>query len=626
VIAMQDNFLNSNSTNKSEIVAALKNKLEYLLSEKIYFLKANIEFLDDWMFSAIQSGDKNIRQTVKWYYSMHIDELDETILNFIKEIDNKNVDEDELNKEFYKLLQIKDRYKNEVIQIYKLILNRRPDHSELLHYSNMLKYEIIDAEKIEEILKNSDDYKRGIKYTNKVNNISIVSDIGNIARNHIDYGDNKDEYYTNIISKAYQEVLQRNENDNGLYVDSDGLKTYLPLMRNGMTEDKLRNILRNSQEYKDNFGIYRPETKAEIETKLVRTGNDQRVQSTSSRLKLTYCMMGTNRLEEIKPYIETVIPYVDKFIFIDGGSEDETVGYLKSLNKDKEEKIDVYTYPWQDRFSGQRNNYLRKLKERNYDGWVIVSDSDEHYPVGSLRRIRSLIPEIAAKGYNGIQVQVIDITVDDKDFNKIIDSNKNDYWKALIFKYDPNLRYEGEPHETLVGIPIKWFKSTKDDIFYEHRRSKRHILERATENYFISNSNRYSERWAEFRYLCTINNILNFKEYWKLFQKHELPKDIEEWIYKHKDDNQDSGDSELREMNILYFDIIPKLIRSTVNDEKELVELVSESKLSTTINNTKEKLRDDIIKLLLEFKQSTGLSVKHFNMDDEGIVKSFSME
>jgi len=589
-------YNSSSSMNKSEMLEILKNKLEYLLSEKIYFLNTNIEFLDDWMFSAIQSDDKNIRRTVKWYYSIHVDELDDIVLGFIKEIDKGNIEENKLNKEFDKLIQEKDKYKNEVIQVYKIVLNRRPDNSELLHYSNMLKYDIIDTEKIEDILKNSDDYKRienNRKDTNKKSNKidlgrnSLVLDfkLGDRAGDrantreisipkidNTDVNDDIDDHYTNIINRAYEEILQRNIGSNGLYVD-DGLKTYLHLMRNGMTEEKLRNILRNSQEYKDNFGVYEPETNTDtkqtkpeivhvsdkkIKESHIITGTSTKV---VSQLKLVYCMMGTNRLKEIKPYIETVLPYVDKFIFIDGGSEDGTVEYLKSLNKCKEDIVDVYVHPWQDRFSAQRNNYLAKLKERNYEGWVIISDSDEHFLVESLKQIRKLIPEIEAKGYSGIQAQVIDITVDDDDFNKIIHSKKNEYWKALIFKYGPNLRYEGEPHETLVGMPIRWFKSTNDNIFYEHRRSRRHILERATENYFISNSNRYSERWAEFRYLCTINNILSFKNYWELFGKYELPKEIEEWIRVHKDDNQDSGDSELREMAQLYFEIIPERIK-----------------------------------------------------------------
>lgn len=534
----------------------LKDKLEKLLEEKIYLLDTNIKLFDDWLFSALQSEDTHIRQTAKFYYVSHPEELDDFIFDLIKERGKENITEKdigvqklddmqnevELNKIFFKMIQEKDKYKNDVRQLYKSILNRYPDNSELIHYSNMLKYNIVNIEKIEEILKNSDDYKR------KENKNKIRSNEQQIGKNReknmtIDIDEyrkateSNDDYYIDIINKAYNEVLQRPDGK----ADDDGLATYLPHMRNGMTEEKLRQILRNSPEYRQNFGIYQ---------------ESKPIQKTAAQIvieapKIIYCMMGTNRLIEIKPYVESVLPYVDKFIFIDGGSKDDTINYLNSLNK---EKVEVYVHPWQDRFSEQRNNYLVKLKERNYNGWVITSDTDEHFPPESLITIKNKVLEIDRKGFNGIQVQVVDVTVDDDDFNKEINRNLNQYWKPLIFKFNTNIRYEGEPHETLTGVPIKWYRS---DIKYEHKRSKLHIFQRAVENFFISNSNRYSEKWAEFRFLCTKNNILSFKEFWDLFEKYKLPKEVEDWIHGHRADNADSGDSEVREMAQLYFEILP---------------------------------------------------------------------
>lgn len=663
---------NSNPMNKSEIYETLKIKLERLLSEKIYFLNTNIEFLDDWMFSAIQSNDKNVRRTVKWYYSMHISELDDIILGFIKDIGKEDIGENELNKEFDKLIRKGDKYKSDVIQIYKMVLNRYPDNSELLHYSNMLKYDIIDTERIEEILKESDDYnilenKRkdtnkeidmaspdrnllapDFKFGAKINTKEIS--IPKVTKGNIDIDSIIDEHYTNIIDRAYEEILQRNVGGNGLYVDSDGLKTYLPLMKNGMTEERLRIILRNSQEYKDKFGIYQHETdgtkptmpetvhisdkkiKSHTITGISSITDSESVPKDVSRLKIVYCMMGTNRLLEIKPYIESVVPYVDKFIFIDGGSEDGTVEYLKSLNKGKEEKIDIYVYPWQDRFSAQRNNYLNKLRDKNYNGWVIVSDTDEHFPVESLKKIREILPELEKKGNNAIAVNAVDIIADDDDYNKEINRIPSNYWKLLIFKYSQNLRYEGEPHETLIGYSANTFKS---NITYEHRRSNLHVLSRATENFFISNSNRYSEKWAEFRVLCSESGILSFKDYWKLFTEHNLPKSIEGWIYRHKNDNFDPGDSEVRETYQLYFEVLPERMKRKAEKNKDKskeplkdVPILKDPK-NKTISDIRNKLKDDITKLLQEFESNTGLIVKSIDLDkdkDNVYVKTIIIE
>lgn len=505
-------------TDYNELDAELKSKLNPELKQSI----------DN--FFKIDESSKEGR---------HIN-VEEESLEYIDKMLNKPL-EDQISIE-----NTIDNYKQKVINIYKKVLGRRPDNVELIHHSNMLRYEVSTEEEIENTLIKSDDCIANNKQKSQnipeqqVQTQPIQSQ--NIPEQH------PDEYYINIINKAFDEILQRPDGK----ADPGGLATYLKKMKyEGMTEEILRRALRNSPEYRQNFGSYTASSINTITNTFPTQIPSGTIGSNNIRfimpLNIVYCMMGTNRLHEIKSnnYISSVLPWIDKFIFIDGGSEDGTVEYLNSLGN----KVEVYAHPWQDRFSEQRNHYLEKLKERNYGGWVITSDTDEHYPIESLKYIKSIIPEIELKGYNGLKVQVVDITVDDNDFNKEISRNTNQYWKPLIFKYNPNIRYEGEPHETLTGHPIRWYKS---NILYEHRRSKLHILQRATENFFISNSNRWSEKWSDFRFLCTKNNLLNFKDYWNLFKDHKLPKEVEEWIYAHKDDNQDSGDSEVREMAQLY--------------------------------------------------------------------------
>lgn len=459
-----------------------------------------------------------------------------------------------------------DNFKQKVINIYRKILKRPPNNIELIHHSNMLRYELNIEEGIEKILKNSDEYKKNINPSYQVQSQQISSLQQNPKVQTLQIQNTMtDDQYINIIKKVYDEELKRE-------ADETGISNYLKHMKKGMTEDQLRKSLRNSPEYRQNFGVYQanipttspaspvyqnltPQIQSAYEPVQPQINFQTSVKTIRSDLQLVYCMMGEDRLNEIKPYIETVLPFIDKFIFIDGNSNDGTIEYLNSLDKNK---VEVYIHQWQDRFSEQRNHYLEKLRERNYNDWIVTSDSDEHYPIESLKQIQDIIPELEAKGYNGIKVQVEDIEVDDDNFNKIISRNINQYWKPLIFKFRPNLRYEGEPHENITGYPIKWYKS---NIIYQHRRSKLHILSRACENYFISNSNRYSERWAEMRYLCTKNGILTFKDYWNLFKEHKLPKEVEDWIYSHKDDNQDSGDSELRETALLYFEVLPERIK-----------------------------------------------------------------
>lgn len=343
--------------------------------------------------------------------------------------------------------------------------------------------------------------------------------------------------YTEKVSNIYREILNREPDIGGLKYYSNQLKFKL------ITEEKISSILKESDEYKKLMNITDDSKNTKEQDKIQNL-----------KTNLVYCMIGTNRLDEIKPYIETVLPFIDKFIFIDGGSIDGTTDYLNSINKDN--KIEVYVHEWKDKFSEQRNNYLNVLKSKEYDGWIIASDTDEHFTIETLNQLQQLIAN-SNKGetYSGVKFQVEDIIVDDDDRNKTLSKKINSYWKSLMFKFNPEIHYIGEPHETLAGYNIKWLQT---DFIYQHIRSKLHILTRATENFFISNSNRYSDKWADFRWLCTENNLLIFKDFWNLFKDHKLPEDIENWINTHRDDNEDTGDSEVREMALLYNSVLPK--------------------------------------------------------------------
>ncbi len=351
------------------------------------------------------------------------------------------------------------------------------------------------------------------------------------------------EQIKNIIIDGYAKVLKR-------WPDKSGMDNYSKLLASGeLTPEQFYEVLIMSDEYRDRFG---PRTSGQ---------NQKFAQRTSLRTEFTelgdsaivYCMIGGNKLHEIKDYIPTTLGYVDKFIYIDGQSTDGTVEFMNKLSKDNNNKIILISKEWVDKFSYFRNFYLEYLKDQNYDGWIIVSDTDEHYPIDTLSKLREII-KMSEHGnaFNGIKFRARDIIVDDNDQTKIVSDSLSTYWKALMFKFHQNVIYEGEPHETLSGVPISWKRT---DLIYKHIRSQRKIYERAVENFFISNSNRYSQKWSEFRSLCTKNNISKFKDFFKLYKEGTLASDIENWIYNHRNDNGD-GDSEVREMAKLYYEML----------------------------------------------------------------------
>ncbi len=352
-----------------------------------------------------------------------------------------------------------------------------------------------------------------------------------------------EEKIKNIVTQGYRDILKRDP-------DSGGLLHYTDSIKRGLSEEKFYYILRTSEEYKHITGSQHCKTEYPKSLNIpLKEPSNTRTQHFSDNI--TYCMIGTNRLNEIRPYIESTLPYIDRFIFIDGGSTDDTIKYLESLNPKYGNKIEVYIHKWQDKFSGQRNNYLKHFAEKQSEGWILVSDTDEHFTIDTLSKLRDIA--VSSEEYNGIGFQVEDIITDIDDQDKIVFQKINPYWKNLLFKYHPSIRYEGEPHECLVGHHIRW---KQVNLIYQHKRSQRKIYERSVENFFISNSNRYSPKWSEFRSLCTKYGISTFENFFKLYKEGTLNVEIENWIYNHRNDKDDSGDSEVREMSKLYYEIL----------------------------------------------------------------------
>ncbi len=146
--------------------------------------------------------------------------------------------------------------------------------------------------------------------------------------------------YVDIVKRGYKEILNRDADVADIKNYSNKLKYEI------LTENTFRDILRNSDEYKE-----------------------------SNSNELVYCMIGGNKLHEIKPYIETVLPYIDSFIYVDSYSTDGTIEYLNELSSKNNDKIIVIQHEWEDRFSMFRNYYLNYLRDINYRGYVLVSDS-----------------------------------------------------------------------------------------------------------------------------------------------------------------------------------------------------------------------------------------------------------
>lgn len=255
--------------------------------------------------------------------------------------------------------------------------------------------------------------------------------------------------------------------------------------------------------------------------------------------KLTYCMMGQDRLFELKKCVERVLPYVDEMVYVDGGSTDGTLEYLKQFDK-----IKVFIHPWSDNFSKQRNNYLAPVKE----GWVVVSDTDELYTEEACQNFRKLVQESdSGNHYNGVRFESQSITVD-MDDNPIYVSPGDNYWKLLMFRYEPTLAYVGNPHEVLIGVNWKFL-----DVPYRYNHVK-YIMEtprRGLRNFFVGGGgdNTRPQLWREFRRMMNKYGVKIWHDFDKMLQSGSVPEDVEKWIVE----NRNSKDSEIREVYLYYY-------------------------------------------------------------------------
>jgi len=133
------------------------------------------------------------------------------------------IKEDLMKSDEYKNLQKNNstpqNYELIVRGLYLELLKREADPSGLNHFVSRMENGVTE-DQIRSDFKNSQEYKN----------------LENRAPASVDY--------TTIVKELYLEILQRS-------ADPGGLNHYVSLMKNGYTEDQIRNDFKNSQEYKN---------------------------------------------------------------------------------------------------------------------------------------------------------------------------------------------------------------------------------------------------------------------------------------------------------------------------------------------------------------------------------------
>jgi hypothetical protein len=284
-----------------------------------------------------------------------------------------------------------------------------------------------------------------------------------------------------------------------------------------------------------------------------------------------------------------VAPYVDHIIIVQNdfeGQDDEIVEEAAAKCPD----VRVIRKPWIDHFSAYRNRYLSEVR----DGWVLVSDPDEWFSKEAGEQLRSMIEHSQfGSRYNVVAFNSMDTWyADDVDWwhpdpKKIIASNRSTTWyKQLLFKHYPGLRYNGVVHEGLqwpVEIPVK-VTNASPECYYEHVKTQAECRERGTRNFFtggggVNDLGKVFPEWTQLRKRLTlelgIQTWYAFRDYLKT---GNIAPWLKQWILDHRNWNVAAWmSSEIRGLFYWYFvrlhpeecPIDPKTMKLYVSDYPE---------------------------------------------------------
>jgi len=106
-------------------------------------------------------------------------------------------------------------------------------------------------------------------------------------------------------------------------------------------------------------------------------------------MKISCCIIGKNEIDDIGNCLKSVYDKVYEIIYVDTGSEDGTLEYVK----ENFPKVKTYFYKWNNDFSAARNFSIRRAK----GDFLFYLDCDEEF-VGEF-------PKSLAKGVYNFEIR-----------------------------------------------------------------------------------------------------------------------------------------------------------------------------------------------------------------------------
>ena len=151
----------------------------------------------------------------------------------------------------------------------------------------------------------------------------------------------------------------------------------------------------------------------------------------SEKQTLSVCMIVRDEAKNLARCLDSCAAECDEIIVVDTGSQDQTLEIAQAYDK-----VQTFSFPWQDDFSAARNFAL----EQAQSDWVLVLDADEYLPKDFLSKIRYYLGLAQQPDAYAFPVQAIDESgelVPELSLGAV----------PRLFRNAPEYRYRGLIHE-----------------------------------------------------------------------------------------------------------------------------------------------------------------------------------
>lgn len=267
--------------------------------------------------------------------------------------------------------------------------------------------------------------------------------------------------------------------------------------------------------------------------------------------EITFVCITQNREANLRKNLPVVLPYVDKAVIIDGGSEDGTEEYLKSLAP----KVKYVYRKWDDSFKNQYSAWIKHV----HGGWVLICDDDELPSIPMLEKLRMLIED----SKNGEQYSVVKFQAISQDPSTGWESKPTKYYREMFFKWTPHLHYVRDPHQSLRGY-LNGRMIRCNEVYYHYKDQNQNFYN-ACRNYWIagvwlaegSMDGARGDDWHSLKAIVAEEypDVEVYRDLDKIMRQGNIHPRLKAWMKKWKD-HADPRYHELRLWHEYYFEYL----------------------------------------------------------------------